>query len=123
MAITNSIANYPSGNVQIFAHQLRNVAHCGSSAVFNTRDIRRNPCGITDTANYTTPTGFGQQERNQTTAPAYTDTDLAVLKSFAIPKLESAKFTVGAQFFNLFNHPNFASPTSDVGRNPATERA
>ena len=65
------------------------------------------------------PTAFGQQERNQTTAPAYTDTDLAVLKSFAIPKLESAKFTVGAQFFNLFNHPNFASPSSDYD-SPAT---
>ena len=35
--VTNQIANYPSGNVQIFAQQLRNVPHCGSSAVFNTR--------------------------------------------------------------------------------------
>ena len=27
---------------------------------------------------------------------------------------------MGAQFFNLFNHPNFASPTSDVSRDPIT---
>ncbi|MFZ1943508.1 MAG: hypothetical protein WAU43_07800, partial [Acidobacteriaceae bacterium] len=113
-AVTNQIANYPSGNVQIFAQQLRNVSHCGSSAIFNTATFSGTPCAITNPANYTTPTAFGQQERNQTTAPAYTDTDLAVLKSFAIPKLESAKFTVGAQFFNLLNHPNFASPSSDI---------
>ncbi len=113
-AVTNQIANYPSGNVQIFAKQLNNVRSCGSSAILNTATFTGTPCAITNPANYTTPTAFGQQERNQTTAPAYTDTDFAVLKSFAIPKVESAKFTVAAQFFNLFNHPNFASPSSDI---------
>ena len=93
----------------------------GPAAVSNTATFSGTPCAITNPNNYTTPTAFGQQERNQTTAPAYTDTDLAVLKSFAIPKLESAKFTVGAQFFNLFNHPNFASPSSDI--NPTNSLA
>jgi hypothetical protein len=119
--VTNTIANYPSTFTQIFAKQIRNVHNCGSSAIINVNTgVGANPCGIIDTANYDTPTAFGQQERNQTIAPAYTDTDFAVLKSFAIPKLESAKFIVGAQFFNLFNHPNFASPTSDVSRDPTT---
>jgi hypothetical protein len=120
-AVTNQISNYPSGNVQIFAKQLNNVHSCGSSAILNTATFSGTPCAITNPANYTTPTAFGQQERNQTFAPAYTDTDFAVLKSFAIPKLESAKFIVGAQFFNLFNHPNFASPSSDI--NPTNSTA
>lgn len=120
-AVTNTITNYPSGAVQIFAKQLNHVSHCGSSAILNTATFSGTPCAITNPANYTTPTAFGQQERNQTTAPAYTDTDFAILKSFAIPKLESAKFTVAAQFFNLFNHPNFASPSSDI--NPTNSLA
>jgi hypothetical protein len=114
-SVTNVIANYPSTFTQIFAHQIQNVRSCGSSAIINVNTgVGANPCAIINPANYTTPTAFGQQERNQTIAPAYTDTDFAVLKSFGIPKLESAKFIVGAQFFNLFNHPNFASPSSDI---------
>ena len=31
-----------------------------------------------------------------------------------MPKWESAKMKVGVQFFNLFNHPNFQLPLSDV---------
>jgi Carboxypeptidase regulatory-like domain/TonB-dependent Receptor Plug Domain len=120
-SVTNVIANYPSTFTQIFAHQIQNVRSCGSSAIINVNTgVGANPCAIINPANYTTPTAFGQQERNQTIAPAYTDTDFAVLKSFGIPKLESAKFIVGAQFFNLFNHPNFASPSSDIGSNNST---
>ncbi len=110
-AVTNSITNYGSS---IFAQQLHNVHSCGASAILNTATFTGTPCAITNPANYTTPTAFGQQTRNQTVAPSYTDTDMAVLKNFAIPKWESAKLIVGAQFFNLFNHPNFASPSSDI---------
>jgi hypothetical protein len=39
---------------------------------------------------------------------------MSILKSFKTPKYESGKFTVGAQFFNLFNHPNFAKPAADI---------
>ena len=115
--VTNQVSNYSGA---IYAKQLNLVHSCGSSAVFNTATFSGTPCAFTNQANYTTPTAFGQQERNQVIAPAYTDTDMAVLKTFAIPKLESAKFTVGAQFFNLFNHPNFASPSSDIGSSNST---
>ena len=59
-------------------------------------------------------TAFAQGRRNAFTGPGYTDTDLSILKSFRIPGWESAKFTVGAQFFNLFNHPNFALPSGNI---------
>ncbi len=34
--------------------------------------------------------------------------------NFMVPKLESGRFQVGAQFFNLFNHPNFARPNANI---------
>ncbi len=58
--------------------------------------------------------GFTGSSRNAFYGPGYTDTDMSLLKSFHVPGLESGKFTVGAQFFNLFNHPNFAKPAADI---------
>ena len=60
--------------------------------------------------NFASATDFGQSGRNQLFGPNYTDTDLAVTKGFTVPGKESAKLKVGAQFYNLFNHPNFAQP-------------
>jgi hypothetical protein len=39
-----------------------------------------------------------------------------VEKSFGIPKWASATFSVGARLFNLFNHPNFAFPSTRADR-------
>ena len=36
------------------------------------------------------------------------------MKYTHVPHWESAKFGFGAQFFNLFNHPNFESPVNDI---------
>lgn len=71
------------------------------------------------TADYTHPTDFAQSRRNQIFGPAYTDTDFSALKSFMIPHWTDAKLTVGAQFFNLFNHPNFAQPGNNLA-SPST---
>jgi hypothetical protein len=57
---------------------------------------------------------FGNQRRNQIYGPVFFDTDLAVMKNFAIPHWESAKLQIGAQAFNLFNHPNFDQPVGDI---------
>jgi hypothetical protein len=54
------------------------------------------------------------QRRNQFYGPHYFDTDMTIMKYTAIPHWETAKFGIGAQFFNLFNHPNFASPVNNV---------
>jgi hypothetical protein len=63
---------------------------------------------------YTSATDFGQSRRNQLRGPNYTDVDLSIIKGFQIPKWQTGKVTVGVQFFNLFNHPNFASPANDL---------
>jgi len=59
-------------------------------------------------------TGFGTQRRNQFTGPTYFNTDLAISKSFKIPRWEGANVAVGAQFFNILNHPHFDQPNADI---------
>jgi len=63
---------------------------------------------------FTDPTAPAQGRRNEFYGPGYTDTDLSILKNFKVPKLESGRFQVGFQFFNLFNHPNFGTPNLNI---------
>ena len=78
--------------------------NCGSSAA-----KVGNPCLLT--SNFADPTtNFAPTRRNQFYGPNYFDTDFSVEKGFGIPKWESAQFSIGARFFNLFNHPNFYFP-------------
>ena len=65
-------------------------------------------------AQFTDPTAPGQGRRNEFYGPGYTDTDLSILKNFKVPKMESGRFQVGFQFFNLFNHPNFGTPNPNI---------
>lgn len=79
---------------------------CGSSGVTT-------PCLTSQEFTQTTD-AFGNQRRNQFYGPRYFDTDFTVLKNFQVPKWEHAKFGIGAQFFNFFNHPNFDQPVADI---------
>jgi hypothetical protein len=58
--------------------------------------------------------GTENQQRNQFFGPRYFSTDMTIMKYTTIPHWESAKLGIGAQFFNLFNHPNFESPVNDI---------
>jgi hypothetical protein len=60
------------------------------------------------------PNAFGRQRRNQVYGPNYIDTDLGLMKSIPIPHWESARLQIGAQAFNILNHPNFDQPVGDV---------
>src|SRR5579883_312698 len=97
-----------TGPMFLFATPLRaGYTTCGPNAV-------NAPCLGADqfTGPTAKPASFGEQTRNQYRGPDYFNTDLAVMKGFAIS--ESARFSVGFQFFNLFNHPNFDKPVADV---------
>jgi hypothetical protein len=59
-------------------------------------------------------TGIVNQTRNQFFGPHYWDTDMTVMKYTQMPHWETAKLGLGVQFFNLFNHPNFAAPVNDI---------
>jgi hypothetical protein len=54
------------------------------------------------------------QGRNHFRGPSYFGTDLAIMKSIKLPTWESATLAFGAQFFNLFNHPNFGLPDNGL---------
>jgi Carboxypeptidase regulatory-like domain len=106
-----------SGFPGFLAAQVNGVKSCGGSAVFNNATgVAANPCAIANPGNFVDPTAFGQQRRNQSVAPSYTDTDFSILKGFKmpIPHSDTGRFQVGAQFFNLFNHPNFGTPINDL---------
>ena len=103
-----SATNFGTGTQYIFSNIVGapNTSCSGSAAQVG------NPCLLsTDFADPTT--GFGNQRRNQFRGPGFFDTDFSVEKAFNLPKWESAQFSIGARFFNLFNHPNFYFPISN----------
>jgi outer membrane receptor protein involved in Fe transport len=58
-------------------------------------------------------TTFGNLRRNSFYGPHYADADATLSKQ--IVKAEGVSFTLGAQAYNLFNHPNFSNPNTTLG--------
>jgi hypothetical protein len=56
--------------------------------------------------------GFGTQARNSFYGPGYFNTDMQLSKSTPIG--EHVKFKLGANLFNILNHPNFAPPNNNL---------
>jgi len=56
---------------------------------------------------------FGNIARNGFRGPRYFDTDLSIKKTFRITESGLA-FTLGANAYNILNHPNFGNPDSVV---------
>jgi hypothetical protein len=65
-----------------------------------------------------TGTDFGNVGRNVLRGPRQTNVDFAVIKRF--PFRESKNIELRAEFFNLFNRVNFATPISNFSAVPAT---
>jgi hypothetical protein len=57
--------------------------------------------------------GFSSQRRNQYTGPRFFDIDMGLFKTFRIT--EGLQFGMGAQAYNVFNHPNFQNPNNVYG--------
>jgi len=97
--------------------------HCGSATALNGAG-GGTPClGATSTltTNTTTdfadPTGFVPGQRNAFYGPHYFNTDLTLNKTF---KLRAGiALLVGANGYNILNHPNFANPSADFGQSGA----
>lgn len=60
---------------------------------------------------------FGSSGKNILRGPRFFDTDLGLLKDFAIT--ERLKLQFRAEFFNAFNNVNFGQPQNYLG-SPAT---
>jgi hypothetical protein len=68
-----------------------------------------NPAGLVD-SNAVALNGYSSQRRNQYRGPRYFDLDMNLFKNFKVG--ERFNLAIGAQAFNVFNHPNFALPNA-----------
>jgi hypothetical protein len=85
---------------------------CGTSAA-NTYTANPTPCLNNSMFQPTeTETGFSPLTRNSFRGPGYFNSDFSVLKNFHLT--ERYVFALGANMYNVFNHPNFANPVNDV---------
>ncbi len=111
---TSSALSTENYQATLFADQLgaQSTNHCSTAAVYNFASGTGAPC--LKAAGFGSATGFGQGSRNSFFGTQYFDTDFAVQKGFLVPRHDSAKFTVGAQFFNALNHPNFGNPVGNI---------
>jgi len=60
-----------------------------------------------------TQTDIGNIGRNHFRGPSYFDTDLSIKKAFPI-RGEALTFTIGANAYNILNHPNFGNPDNSI---------
>ncbi|HMF78196.1 MAG TPA: carboxypeptidase regulatory-like domain-containing protein [Bryobacteraceae bacterium] len=92
-----------------------------SGASANIGNVTRTPTGVyyftqAQAAEFSAPSAFsyGNTARNQFRNPPFFETDLSLSKSFHITERQA--FSLRAEAYNLFNHPNFgftsSSPTS-----------
>jgi hypothetical protein len=59
------------------------------------------------------PSGeLGNAARVPVSGPDFVNTDFSVIKQFALPREMGLNFR--AEFFNLFNHPQFGAPIADI---------
>ncbi|MBV8051036.1 MAG: TonB-dependent receptor [Acidobacteriaceae bacterium] len=63
-------------------------------------------------------TNFGDLGRNIYRGPFQQNWDFSLIKNFAITERQTLRFTT--DFFNLWNHPNFANPAQNDVENPST---
>ena len=95
-----------SGIAQV-APESGTPSHCGSSAA-RTACLNASSFPTAGAASSL----FAPFDRNQFTGPGYFDTDMTLAKS--VPLHEGAAVKLGISAYNLFNHPNFATPVSNV---------
>jgi hypothetical protein len=61
------------------------------------------------------PSGeLGNASRTPVYGPDFVNTDLSLIKHFMIPYREGMRLDFRAEFFNLFNHPQFGQPGADI---------
>jgi hypothetical protein len=105
-AITNTdapILAYPTGPYQ---------SGCGAAAV-DTPCLNAGSFVQSASGAFTGYPGISPENRNQFRGPGYFDVDMQFYKTFKLA--ERVTFGLGAQAFNVLNHPNYAVPDSGFG--------
>ena len=84
---------------------------CGESAALAGAGIGGAPC--VDATGFAVGTdGFGNHSRNSMRGPGFFNTDMSLTKTFHVG--ERVGVAIGANAFNLLNHPNFDLPNNSV---------
>jgi hypothetical protein len=99
----------PCYNVAQFAGQPNPAITTGSNA--------NGPCAPpTNVCNNPAPTGFGTIKRNVFRGPNYFNTDFSLRKNFRVT--ERLGLQLGANAYNVLNHPNFQNPVNNTAFGP-----
>lgn len=101
---TMAAINNPQGATSLMPEV--STFHLTNTCSSNPHNAVSNPC--LDVSQYGTGSGFGNLRRNAFYGPHYADTDMTLSKK--LYQRESMAFELGAQAYNVFNHPNFANP-------------
>ena len=117
-SVTDANAALGNGGGDIFAQPL--IAgplqtSCGESSNYISGTSCLNANGFINSGD-SSFTGYSQWSglgRNSFRGPGYFDMDMALFKNFKLT--ERLNFGIGAQAFNVLNHPNFANPDSGYG--------
>ncbi len=120
-AIPGKINNLYSSSITMLADAIAPSTlntSCGRSTV-NTACFTASQFGVAagGTASPLVQTDFGNMPPDSFYGPAYFDIDTQLMKSFKLG--EHATFTLGAQAYNVLNHPNFLNETSTESSAPA----
>jgi hypothetical protein len=116
-ASSGVLSGFGYGNT-LFADSTVGQISCSSSNRFDNFQATT-PCFSAN--QFTSPVAaggvatFGNERRNQIYGPNFFDADLTIMKNFRIPRWEGAEFEIGAQAFNVLNHPNFDQPVATLG--------
>jgi len=104
----NSFAN--GGNFDNF-NRPDQVAGCNPYAANHSLDLWINPACFVQP-----PQGqLGNAARMPVFGPGFVNTDFSIIKRFALP-WEGKGLDFRAEFFNLFNHPQYGMPINDINQ-------
>lgn len=117
-SVTDANAALGNGGGTILAQPLVSTGlqtTCGESSNYVSGLPCLNANGFINSAaaSFTGYTAWSQQGRNSFRGPNYFDVDMALYKNFKIA--ERVSLGIGAQAFNVLNHPNFGLPDSGLG--------
>jgi hypothetical protein len=85
------------------------VANCAATKANHSNLQWINPSCFTAAS----PGMLGDAARVPVSGPGFINTDFSVIKQFALPR-EGMGLNFRAEFFNLFNHPQFGLPVNDI---------
>ncbi|HTZ46171.1 MAG TPA: carboxypeptidase regulatory-like domain-containing protein [Verrucomicrobiae bacterium] len=119
----NASSSIQQGATSVIAQQISigASAPCGKGSVYTngaanfgaTSCLNANAFVNTAASTFTGYTSYPTQTRNQFRGPDYINFDMSLFKTFSIK--EKVALGIGANAYNVFNHPNFALPDNILG--------